>query len=251
MASKAITVGEQHSGCPHLGTTVDSRTRFVYPSQRAACYANSKPVSILLGHQETYCFADKYVECPIFTQPKNEPASKRRLFLLPILLLTIFALVLLAILIAFATRGTGAKQEAGLVDAPSAVQAGIIVTIIASTQPSKTASPDPLFAGSFEKTAEPTSSPTQRATKRTTPTGTSKPSVTSSPTLTPTVTNSPTATSTATQTATPTSTSSPKAIFVPALPTTLAVSPTSGPNLPARPSPNANQPTATRLSLNP
>ncbi len=111
MVSKAITVGEQHSGCPYLGTTVDSRTRFVYASQRAACYANSKPVSILLGHQETYCFADKYVECPIFTQPKNEPASKRRLFMLPILLLTIFALVLLAILIAFATRGTGAKQR--------------------------------------------------------------------------------------------------------------------------------------------
>jgi cytoskeletal protein RodZ len=251
MASKAIRIGEHHSSCPHLGTTHGLNSHFVYPSQRAACYAQTKPVSILLGHQKTYCFTDKYVNCPVYTLPKKDPAPKRRRLVLPILLVAGFAWVLLAVFAIFTMRGTDDEREAGFVDATRAEPASITITSVASTQPDSTASPDPLLAGSAKKTAEPTVSPTQPATETTTPTGTSEPTASSSPTLTPTATNSPTVTSTSTPTATPTSTSSPTTIFVPASPTTRGLIPTSRPLLPAPPSPNPDQPTATKISLTP
>lgn len=57
--------------CPYLGLKEDSETALAYASPWNYCFRFDVPAQIALEHQDKYCLALTYVECPIYLGAKN------------------------------------------------------------------------------------------------------------------------------------------------------------------------------------
>jgi hypothetical protein len=55
--------------CPHLGLQNDPATNFLYPDTSHRCYATGRARPVDEEHQEAFCLADCFSECPRYVKP--------------------------------------------------------------------------------------------------------------------------------------------------------------------------------------
>ncbi len=84
--------------CPHLGLFDDRDTYTTFASRSNHCYRLPKHKRVQMDHQDKYCLNDDHLRCPIFLSGRSAPVSKKKWYVLILIVLTVIFLVQLVIL---------------------------------------------------------------------------------------------------------------------------------------------------------
>jgi hypothetical protein len=202
------TAEDPEQVCPFLGLPEDSQTSLAYPSSWNVCHHTRPPATPNLDFQQSFCFCEDYITCPIYSRVGREPLPVAIRFPVsqpPFYKRTIFQLMIGAVLLLFGILGT----LWGINDNRS--HGGNPALATASSTPSITKLVLPTHTIPFTDTPVPptlTSTPTLTLTS--TPTGST---IHPTDTLWPSLTLTPTSTSMPTHTAT--GLPQPTATFIP------------------------------------
>jgi hypothetical protein len=191
------TAENQEAVCPFLGLPEDPQTSLAYPSSWNVCHHARPPLSPNINFQQSFCFSENYITCPVYTRTGRGPlptAIRFPISKLPFYKRTFFPLVVGGLLVIFGILGT----LWGIQDSRN--HGGNLPLITASATPSVTKVVLPTNTISFTATpVPPTKTATPTLSLTITPTG---PTVRPTDTLWPSLTRTPTPTSTVTPTAT-------------------------------------------------